>query len=143
MRKLLCGVAKRLLLDDYGTRQECPAHWGMLKWEADREGASLIQTRAEGVDLSSVLTNDPMADGQAQPGSFAGAAACEERLENILQGFGRHSAAGIRKLHLRHIVALAKRDGQGTALVHTVQGVDYQVEHDRLDFLGIDPSADM
>src|SRR5439155_3241199 len=143
MRKLLCGVAKRFLLDDFGARQECLAHWGMLKREAGREGASLIQTRAEGVDLSSVLTNDPMADGQTQPGSFAGAAACEERLENILQGFGRHSAAGIAKLHLRHAVALAKRDRQGAALVHAVQGVHDQVEHDRLDFLGIDPGADM
>src|SRR5947208_5109966 len=65
MRKLLCGVAKRFLLDDFGARQECLAHWGKLKREADREGASLIQARAEGVDLSSVLTNDPMADGQA------------------------------------------------------------------------------
>src|SRR5260370_12542908 len=87
MRKLLCGVAKRFLLDDFGARQECLAHWGMLKWEADREGASLIQARAEGVDLSSVLTNDSMADGQAQPGSSAGATTGEDRPQTIPQSF--------------------------------------------------------
>src|SRR5439155_17598777 len=106
MRKLLCGVAKRFLLDDFGRG----GHSRYLKRQADRKGASLVQTRAKGVDLSSVLTNDPVADGQAQPCAFAGAAAGEERLENVLQRLRRHAAAGVRKFHLRHAVALAKHD---------------------------------
>src|SRR5260370_1651460 len=91
MRKLLCGVAKRFLLDDFGAGQKCLAHWGMLTWEANREGASLIQARAEAVDPSSVLTNDPMADRQTQTGSFAGATAREKRLEKIFQRLDRKS----------------------------------------------------
>src|SRR6266851_4523328 len=110
MRRLLCGVGKRFLLDGLSR----------LKREADRKGASLIQTRAKGVDLSSVLTDDAVADGQAQPRAFAGAAAGKERLENVLQRLRGHAAAGIGKIHFRHAVALAQLDGQDSALIHAV-----------------------
>src|SRR5207245_2071016 len=108
MRRLLCGVGKRFLLDGFSR----------LKREADRKRASLIQARAKGVDLSSVLTDDAVADGQAQPRAFAGAAAGEERLENVFQRLRGHAATGIRELHLRHAVALGQLDGQGAALIH-------------------------
>ena len=47
-----------------------------------------------------------MADGQAQAGPLAGAAAGEERLEDVLQHFRRHAAAGVGEDHLRHAVVL-------------------------------------
>ena len=58
------------------------------------------------LDLAAVLGDDPVADRQPQPRPLAGAAAREERLEDVLQHLRRHAAAGVREDQLGHAVAL-------------------------------------
>src|SRR5207244_12757290 len=80
-RRLLCGGAAKGLLLHRLSRLERQAHG---------ESAALVQARTGCLNLSSVLSDDPMADGQAQAGPLAGTAAREERLKDILKAFGRH-----------------------------------------------------
>src|SRR5262249_51414996 len=63
----------------------------------------------------------------------------EERLKDVFENLRGHAAAGVAKHQLRHFVALAQVDGQDAAFIHAVQGVDDQVEDDRLDLLRIYP----
>src|SRR5262249_21257571 len=107
MRRLLCGgVAKRFLLDGLSRLQR----------EPDRERTPLVQTRAGRLDLASMLINDAMADGQAQPRSLAGAAAGKERLKNVFQDLLRHAAACVCEHDYRHAVLLRDADGQRATL---------------------------
>src|SRR5262249_21541012 len=70
---------------------------GRLDWNADRKGAPLVRTGAGGVDLAAVLVDDLVANEQAQTRALAGAAAREERLEDVAQHVGCHAAAGVHK----------------------------------------------
>src|SRR6516165_3423554 len=86
IRKLLCGgVAKQLLLD----------RLSRLKRQPHREGATPVQSRAGRLDLSSVLRDDAVADGQPKAGALAGAAACVERLEDVFQHLRPHAATRV------------------------------------------------
>src|SRR5215831_4696249 len=73
----LGGVAKALLL----TRS---SSLGGLQRQAHAERAALAGSRAGGLDLSSVLADDAVRDGQSQSGPLAGAVPREERLEDVL-----------------------------------------------------------
>src|SRR5262245_50675350 len=53
IRRLLCGMGYHLLLDGFSR----------LQGHAHREGATLVRSRTDSLDLSSVLTDDAMTDG--------------------------------------------------------------------------------
>src|SRR5260370_36166339 len=108
MRRVLCGkVAKRFLLD-----------WlSRLERQAHGERAAPLRSRAVRLDLSSVLTDDTVADGQPQAGALAGAAARVERLENGFEHVRRHAAAGVVELQDRHPRPRRQRDGERPAFV--------------------------
>src|SRR5262249_5924104 len=55
------------------------------------------------------------------------------------QNLRRHAATGVLEDQLGQAVVQPLGDRERAALVHAVQGVDDQVEHDRFDFLRVDP----
>src|SRR5437764_3391382 len=55
-----------------------------LERQAHHKGAAAIRAGAGRLDLAAVLRDDAMADRQAQAGALAGAAAREERLEDVV-----------------------------------------------------------
>src|SRR5262249_59581399 len=110
-RKLLCGsLTNPLLLDRFGRFQRQP----------NRKRASPVGAGARCLYLALVLIDDAVANGQAQAGPLAGAAAREEGFEDVFEDLRRHAAARVRKSHFGHPVASREPDGQRAAIVHPV-----------------------
>ena len=85
-----------------------------------------------------MLVDDPMSDRKAKPRALAVAALGEERLENVLEHVGAHSAAVVGEDHLGHALVVTRVDLQRPVPPIDSSALTIRFENDLLDLLSVD-----
>ena len=111
--------------------------------EADPEGGAPAGTLAMGVDLAAVIGDDPVRDGKAQAGSLSDGAAGEEGFEQVFKNVFGHAASVVGECQFRPAIATGQVDSHDARVfLDTIEGVGEEVEHDLLEFLGVNGRKD-
>ena len=126
---------------------------GLIAWEEDAEGSALTWGGLT-FHPSAVLLDDAVGGGEAEAGAFALFFGGEERLEDFIDNFRRHTAAGIgdgqadvfpgHGLEAAGVLSgddfVVSADGDGSfagAGLHGVAGIDAQVHDNLFEFADI------
>src|SRR6476646_6415809 len=113
---------------------------GMVRFRRTRgqvngeNGAPLVPIAAG--DGPAVLLDDAARNAQAEAGP--GRLAADERREQLAQEFRRDTRAGVRHAQDRLVADLAELDVQPAAAGHCVEGVEEQVDEDRMELVAVD-----
>src|SRR5882672_5450470 len=92
--------------------------------EAEGEDAAGARRRFD-VDLATVILEDPVDEGEAQPATIG--LRREERLEDVIEVVARDALAGVRHAHLEPPAHDGRGHPQLAAVGHGLDGVEAQV----------------
>src|SRR5467141_474297 len=122
-----------------------PSRWrrtrrsGMAGRQAEGERRAEARGAAD-VDLAAVLLDDPVDEGESEPGPLR--LGGEERLEDVGQVVGPDAFAAVGHRDFQAVTNDLGRDAELAALRHRLEGIQAEVPQHLPELLGVDAPAD-